>query len=168
MNLLELRDRIIDTDMDDWHRVTVGPYFTDAPDIDEDTVEQHSELLVYRHDLDITIQSGIRARGYGHVKRSEQLWGEAHFPDPEAHVIFVDVFWRGVLVDREIVAVVDGGRATIPVGTRTALNFNAEGPQPGKYEFEYSATTWQASLARLVDSDRDWFDYTKRAGIVIK
>lgn len=168
MNLFKLRELIIHSTIDDWHNVTVGPYFTDAPDIDNDTVEQHSELMVYRHDIDLTIQHGIRARRFGHVEKVTQLWQDAHFPDPTVYVEFVDVFWRGVLVDREHVVTVDGGRASIPLGTKTTLNYNPDGPQPETFEFEYSATTWQTALARLVDGDRDWADYTKRAGIVIK
>ncbi|KZM34533.1 hypothetical protein [Oerskovia enterophila] len=168
MNLFKLREIIINSPIDDWHNVTVGPYFTDAPDIDNDTVEQHSELMVYRHDIDLTIQHGLRARGFDRVIDSQALWPDAHFPDSTAYVEFVDVFWRGVLVDREEVVRVDGGRASIPLGKKTALNYVSGQPHPKKYEFEYSATTWQAALARLVDGDRDWADYTKQAGIVIK
>ncbi|MFD6094563.1 hypothetical protein ACFWGN_20825 [Oerskovia sp. NPDC060338] len=167
MNLLELRDTIINSSIDDWHNVTVGPYFTDAPDIDEDTVEQHQELMVYRSDIDVTIQHGLRARGYDQIKKATQLWHDAHFPDPAAHVEFVDVFWRGVLVDREHVVTVDGGRASIPMGIRDTLNYVSGKPRPEKFEFAYRATRWQAALARLVDGDRDWADYTKRAGIVV-
>jgi hypothetical protein len=169
MNLFKLREIIIHSTIDDWHNVTVGPYFTDAPDIDKDTVEQHSELMVYRHDIDLTIQHGLRARGFGHIEKAAQLWQDAHFPDPTAYVEFVDVFWRGVLVDREHLVTVDGSRASIPLGTREHLGYKSAGPlDPEEADFEYSATPWQAALARLVDGDHDWADYTKRAGIVIK
>lgn len=166
MELQELRQAIMDSEFFHWHVVDVGPYFTDAPDIDEDTVEQHEELLVLKSNIDITIQHGLRTRGRDDITLATQLWEEAAFPDPSAHVYFVDVFYRGTLVDRESVVSVDGGRALIPLGNRKTVNYKANGPQPKKFEFAYTASAWQMALAMIVDHDRDWGDYTKRAGII--
>ncbi|PJJ77480.1 hypothetical protein CLV28_0699 [Sediminihabitans luteus] len=169
MDLHELRETISNSRYeDDWHHVVTGPFYTDAPDVDEDTVEQHDELLVYTPNVDITIQHGLRARGFDHIKTADQLWQDASFPDPKATVDFVDVFWRGVLVDRECVVNVDGGRATIPLGTQKPLNYSSSGPRPEKYEFEYTATKWQVALARIADRDHDWASYMEQAGIIIK
>lgn len=165
MELHELRQAIIDSEASHWHSVTVGPYFTDAPDIDEDTVEQHDELLVLKSNIDITIQHGLRARGQDHVTKTTQLWEEAFFADPSARVYFVDVFYRGSLVDRDSVVSVDGGRALIPLGAQRTLNLNLDAPRPQQLEFAYTATAWQMALARIVDHDREWADYTSRAGI---
>ena len=168
MELRELRQTIMESEFFHWNVVETGPYFTDAPDIDEHTVEQHDELLVLTSDVDITIQHGLRARGMNQITEASQLWENAHFPDPSASVHFVDVFYRGNLVDRESVVWVDGARAAIPLGSRKALNYDSTGPRPDKVEFAYTATAWQAALATLADHDREWANYTKRAGITVE
>lgn len=169
MKLTELRQLIIDSDVSSWNVIPAGPYFTDAPNIDDDTFEQHGELLVFVPDVDLTIQAGMRARGRDHIEDATSLWGDVvPFADPTVRVEYVDVFWRGVLVDRSELVVVDGGRAVIPLGSQQVLNWTDHSePAPDKFEFSYSATTYEAALARVVDRDREWSEYMDRAKMKI-
>ncbi|WP_447924736.1 hypothetical protein [Georgenia muralis] len=87
-------------------------------------------------------------------------------------IVLVDIFWRGALVDRERVVGVDGFRAWLPLGTRTMVN--AEDWRADRQNvapmWEYSATQWQTSLARLIDSgSNDDFDrYFREAGLIVR
>lgn len=170
MRLNELQNLVIQSQPEDWHMIPAGAFFTDAPNIDTGSFEQHDYLLVYREDVDLTIQWGMRARGFDHVEKAKQLWPNAAFPDPAADVYHVDAFWRGVLVDRENVVSVDGCRAYLPLGSSRVTNWEGGGgPAPEVPEYEHTATPWQAALARVVDNDRDEHDsYMSRAGLVVR
>jgi hypothetical protein len=167
MDLTALRETIINADPEtDWNRIGPGPYFTDAPDIDEDTFEQHDELAVLNADLSISVQWGMRARGSS-GKSLEGYWQGASFPDESISVYYVDVFWHGSLVDRSQVVSVDGGRAVIPVGWRVARRGASTADGRPDYTFTYGYTRWDAGLADVVNGDgsSDWREYASRVGM---
>lgn len=170
-SLEEIRRLVIDSDRErDWHTVITGPYFTDAADIDDDTFRMHSELIVFRADVGLTIQYGLK---WGHLARSvekaQQIWDDAHFPDESASAFYADVFWQGSLIDRVQLISVDGGRATLPVGSRKALNYDrAEARAGTKIDWEYTATEYETALARVVDGGREFEHYFRNTGLKIK
>ncbi|WP_149202835.1 hypothetical protein [Actinotalea subterranea] len=171
MRLDEIRDLIINSDRErDWHDVAVGSYFKDVPDVDEDTFEWHGSLIVYKPDVDLTIQWGMRARQHlSKVTDAKSLWERrGAFPDPSVSVVHADVFWAGSLIDRVYVVHVDGGRAILPLGDRKALNLDPDAPRPQDIEWEYSASGWETGLARLLDGDRDFERYFDQLGIVVR
>jgi hypothetical protein len=168
-SLDETRSLIINSDRErDWHDLAAGPFFTDAPDVDEDTFHQHDNLLVYRDDVALTIQWGMRPN-YQHLqlKRVSELWQEASFLDESIHIYRADVFWNGTLIDRENVVSVDGGRALLPLGTRTV----PPGYEPrisGPVAWVYSCTSWQAALAFLLDSGGEHRRYFEETGMTVR
>jgi hypothetical protein len=171
MRLDEIRQLIVDHDDRDafWHAPQTGPYFTDAPDVDEDTFRQHSELFVYTGDVDLTIQAGLEWGHLAHqVKRADAIWDDVAFPDESARVSYADIFWRGVLVDRISVITVDGGRATLPVGTRARRDRDVPFKPGMKVVWDYSATAFEAAVARVVDGGRDFDSYFRQTGMVIQ
>lgn len=169
-SLNEIRRLIIDSDRErDWHNVITGPYFTDAPDIDDDTFRQHSELIVFKADVDLTIQYGLE---WGHLardlKRADRIWDGAHFPDESAKAFYADVFWRGTLVDRVQLVAVDGFRATLPLGTRRSATPVDELAPGDKVTWSYTATEYETALARVVDGGREFERYFRETGLKIK
>lgn len=168
-SLDEIRSLIINSDLErDWHDIDSGPFFTDAPDVDEDTFHQHDSLLVFRDDVSLTIQWGMRPN-YQHeqLRTVSELWHEASFPDESIRIYRADVFWNGSLIDRENVVSVDGGRALMPLGTRTV----PPGYEPrtsGPVNWVYSCTQWQAGLAYLLDSGREHDRYFEQTGMTIR
>lgn len=170
MTLDELRQLIIESDREhDWHRLPAGPYFTDAPDIDEDTFRQHDELLVYRHDLDLTVQWGLEW-GDGERKQVSDYWHDVTFPDMSVKVCFADVFWRRSLVDRVEILAVDGHRAYLPLGTQQAIGYDSSKPphQQENVTWEYSATAFEVGLARVINGNRDFDRYFNQSGLLVK
>ncbi|NUU19524.1 hypothetical protein HP550_19930 [Cellulomonas humilata] len=172
MRLDEIRQLISDHDDRDqyWHMVQTGPYFTDAPDVDDDTFRQHSELFVFAADVDLTIQSGLE---WGHlarqVKRADAIWEHVHFPDESAQVTYADVFWRGSLVDRVSIITVDGGRATLPIGDRASRNRDLGNLKPGvKVDWDYTASAFETAVARIVDGGRDFDRYFTQTGMIVR
>lgn len=165
-SLAELRERILSTTQDDWHEIEAGPYFTDAPDIDKDTFDQHMALLVYRDDVSLTIQWGMDARSHvGRLTDLADIWPDAHFPDASIRVYFADVFWNGTLIDREHIVSVDGGRARLPLGRREAPGYDHTRDEPPVWV--YTATRWQTGLARLLDSGHDFERYFAQTGMTV-
>jgi hypothetical protein len=75
-----------------------------------------------------------------------------HFDDKTASSHFVDFLYNGMLVDREVYIVVDGGRAYLPL------------PR------EMKITQWQYDFFRLLDSlehASDFERYVKQAGFTV-
>ena len=169
MQLHDLRQLIINSEPEDWHEIPAGAFFTNAPNIDTGSFEQHDLLLVFRDDVDLTVQWGMRARGFDYTTSIKDLWPDAEFPDPSINVYHVDIFWRGVLVDRENLVSVDGGRAYLPLGSRRCTNLPAlDEPRPTKAEYEYTASPWQTALARILESNRELDSYMARAHLTIR
>lgn len=171
-SLRKIQTLIIESATHDWHRPALGPFYANAYDIDDDVFRLHSELLVYRGDVRLTIQHGLK---WGHLSRhietATQLWDGAHFPDESVQLFFGDVFWNGALIDRVQLISVDGARAVLPVGTRDALNASEleADRRDVKVEWEYSANPFETAIARIVnDDDADFRRYFERAGLVLK
>lgn len=155
VRLEELRQLIIDSDRErDWHDIIIGTYYTEVPNVDDDTYEWPHSMIVYRDDVDLTIQWGLPARRLRHVTTARQLWDEhGAFPDPSARTELADIFWRGNLVDRVELAVVDGGRATLPVGSSQVIGYDhSRSAEEQEIRRVYWATQFQVAVARLLDT----------------
>lgn len=168
-SLNEIRQMIIDSDPEDWHKPQVGPYFTDAYNVDDDAFQSHDTLFVFEPDVDLTIQHGLKWDDY-EITKATDLWDGAVFPDQTVRVRLADIFWRGTLIDRVEVVSVDGSRAVLPVGTRHLKNeMPISGPDEDfKPEWDYTATAFETAVARVVNNLRmDFEQYFQRAGLRI-
>lgn len=175
MKLDELRGTITHSAKKDWHPLTCwggnGPSYLNSystwsgPDgwggIE---VESHSNLAVYRADIDLKLAWGLPRDG-----RDEKLhlpWQD-RFPNPKVTAYFVDVIWRGSLVDRDTHFAVDGGRAYLPSGH--AKYENQENPDPTTWRWiTDEVTPWEYHLTKLVHSfepSEDFDRYFERAGM---
>lgn len=170
-SLNDIRQMVIGSGPEDWYRPQVGPYFTDAYDVDEDVFRFHTELLVCRNDVDLTVQHGMK---WGHtsqqVSKVDDLWDDVVFPDPSAKVFLADVFWRGALVDRVEMVGVDGYRAVLPVGDREAIHADGEPltlDRNVKVQWRYVASSYEVALAHVISDGRDFERYLTAVGFSI-
>ncbi|MBU8808959.1 hypothetical protein KL953_08625 [Mycolicibacterium goodii] len=124
MHLQELRQTIIESDTSDWHRIlrqgaTYRDRFSSWSSPSDGTsgvhTDSHSNVVVYKPDIDLTIAYGMGESTHHGVKLSFE-WSDA-FPDSNIREISIaDVFWRSSLVDRVNFVYVDGGRGILPLG----------------------------------------------------
>ncbi len=115
MDLEQVRSLITNSRPEDWERIRHNSYFlprhsTDA--VAEDTesvkVDEHEVLVVYKPDVDLRLAWGLVEEPDLHVE-----WAPP-WPNPKVARLFVDTFWAGALIDREVVYSVDGGRCYLP------------------------------------------------------
>ncbi len=153
----EIMKTIITSSSEDWATVSAeGATFLDrlgeARSADQRWVEvaSHTSLVVYKADIDLRLAWGL--------PNGDHLAYEGWtFPDPRIDRIFVDAFWRGALVARWPVLMVDGYRCYLP-------------------EPEWKASGWtvkasETALARLVQHlshspGWDFDEYLKRTGAI--
>lgn len=174
MTKAELIEIIRHSEQDDWETITCwgwgsGPSYLDRLGIwtSGETwrldIESHALRAVYKPDLSLGIAYGLIV---GDGKPLDFDW--AKFPDEQVTASFVDVLWNGMLVHRDQVLHVDGGRAILPwprpwgttePGSRTPI---AIGNQ---------VTATELALARLVHgfehAPAQFDSYLERSGFVI-
>jgi hypothetical protein len=166
MHFAELIDTVRESSRDDWNKITcwggMGPSYHDrlhfwtaygdgAP-VHSVGGDSHSTVAVFREDIDLTMAWGMD-RDWEPDGDSPNLsfsW-QKNMPDPSVSVIFGDIFYRGSLVHREFMVVVDGGRGTMPLG-RTRTKAGREPMSGNPDDFEEVVTTWEVAFARLVNS----------------
>ncbi|WP_079620328.1 hypothetical protein [Mycobacteroides abscessus] len=168
MDLHTIRQKIIDSTREDWNKITCwgsgsGPsyHYGLASEQGENGVEteakDHGNIAVLIEDVDITIEWGLDP--------DESLWFNGAprdfdfsdflptFPDKDARRMYVDIFYRGNLVDRELYVVADGARYYVPIPRTTYPNKTGHGftaDEVGAPEHHY--TNWDIGLARVVNS----------------
>ena len=175
MKLDELHETITGSTKEDWHPLTCwggnGPSYLNSytPWSGPDgwsgiEVDSHSNLAVYRADIDLKLAWGLPRDG-----RDEKLhlpWQD-RFANPTVTAYFVDVLWRGSLVERDMYFAVDGGRAYLPLGH--AKHENQENPDPTAWMWiTDEVTPWEYHLIKLVHSfehSEDFDRYFERAGM---
>jgi len=74
-------------------------------------VKSHSNVATYKPDVSITIAWGLES-----LDNFREEWANK-FPNPRASSSFIDIFYNGALVFRDIYVEVDGGRARLPLPT---------------------------------------------------
>ncbi len=158
MTLREIIDTIINSDYDDWNRMTcwgghTGPSYsqrlgvvTKGSGAWELEIEEHAHVAAYKPNASITV-----AWGFTHNDDFQENWHQ-NLPDKRASSSFIDVFFNGALVFRTIMVSVDGGRVYLPLPNAQTVNV------PNGY-------------ARFVDvicsgsrNDRVFSDYFDRVG----
>ena len=155
MNLHEIYKTIIDTVDDHWNVINSGPQFNYSLGTIDDVATvtgYHETRAVLIDDVDIAIEYGMSDDPFDRKKNWTEDW--APFPDKKISAEFCDIFYRGALVDRTLLAIVDGGRATLPL--------------PTKESGQWIAMDRPYHLARLVDSfngGREFESYFERSGI---
>lgn len=100
MTLDEILQTYLNSSQDDWHQVH-------APLVPE--THAHEALWVYTPDISIVVGDGLSGEDGGYTWD----WVEI-YPDPSARKFFIDLFYNGVPVYRELAVAVDGGRADLP------------------------------------------------------
>ncbi|WP_288983292.1 hypothetical protein [uncultured Treponema sp.] len=125
MNLEEYEKLIVDTSEDDWTRISCwgagsGPSYYNRFDVwstlsgklENMKVDSHSEYYSLKRNLLVSIACGIDSN-----EDFKEEWANK-FMDSHASSHFVDFFYSGVLVYRDIYVSVDGGRALLPLPKR--------------------------------------------------
>lgn len=125
MNLQEFQRIILDTAPDDWTSIScwgggAGPSYlnrfevwkTGRDDFSSMDVDSHSEVLSLKSNLLISVASGMT-----HNDDFIEMWANK-FADHKASSGFVDFFYSGVLVYRDIYVSVDGGKCRLPLPTQ--------------------------------------------------
>lgn len=119
MRLDEIRD-LVTSSAPHWAKLETGPLYREGWTVyssggESNSVPRwHHEAAVYRDDVDLTLQWGMSDHGdWGDDDRSFE-WART-FIDTKVRSFFVDVFWRGVLVDRYVMAHVNGGHGLVPM-----------------------------------------------------
>ncbi len=122
MKLEELLTLILNSSEDDWNDIGCWGYGSGPSYKDKFTfyeiyegesnilkVDSHSNVLVYKSNISITM-------AYGLVSNEDFVspWAN-QFPDPKASSDFIDIFYNNALVFRETYLVVDGGRCKLPI-----------------------------------------------------
>lgn len=176
MNLRDLRTILTTTDAWQWSKIdSTGPLYRNGyvvsgtpggheHDID---VYWHDSAAVYRDDVDLTIQWGMDLSGIRRNRDDWRLpWAE-NFPSQSVSPHWVDVFWRGTLVDRYALIGIDGGHGLVPFPRTKAKG------DPLDHETQYDdvITERELAVARLIDSLQGGFqrvdEYVTRSGLVV-
>ncbi|MGO9839169.1 MAG: hypothetical protein ACLP1X_33725 [Polyangiaceae bacterium] len=167
MNLQEYMRLVVESDTRAWNVITCwgagsGPSYRDKFEIAtvsgaqqvtrwELRVDSHGMSAALRADLAVTLAWGLKSNENFHEEWANQ------FSDPHATSSYVDLFYNGALIHRELYVTVDGGRASLPLPERRGERLVA----PIGY----------AHLCRLLvsfETNADDFDhYMTRAGISV-
>lgn len=122
MTLTELIQKILNSTSNDWNDIGCwgafsGPSYKDKlefynvydgePNILH--VDSHSNVLVFKPDISITMAYGLSSNDEFKAEWANQ------FPDPSASSSFIDIFYNNALVFRETYLTVDGGRCKLPI-----------------------------------------------------
>ena len=156
MQLSAVRDLIIKSTTDAWHRIEDGPSYL-GWHVDDGTAryEFHHDVAVYRDDVNLRMAWGLSINPTGPEYHAP--WAKV-FTDSRVMPVFADVLWRGALVDRVRLLDVDGGRARLPE-PRTHRD--------GDGKTQQQVTPWETGIARLIhsfSSGEDYDTYLSQAG----
>lgn len=137
---------IIGSSSEDWNTIDCNrpnPSFGYAVDPNDDI---HYSVAAYKPDLAITMAWGMPC-----LKDFKEPWTD-RFADKKASSRYVDVFYSGSVVFRDLFVVVDGGRASLPM------------PKAGTNEVKVLEATFIRTLDELNSSTSRYDDYLKQAG----
>ncbi|RNL62696.1 hypothetical protein EFK50_13165 [Nocardioides marmoriginsengisoli] len=143
MNLFTIQnDLIADRTADAWYRVpSDGPNFhyrwqwgTGRDGGFSYVMGEHREQAVCRDEPSLTISWGLDVDDATDPNDRRHFDWADKFPDPSIRLFWADIFWNGALIDRVVLARVDGARGTIPLP-----NYNMQ------------VTHFEAAIADLID-----------------
>lgn len=159
MNLADYQKIIINSTKDDWTHITWkdGPAtslydFTVSLTHEKITkVKWHEELISLRNDLSVAV-----AWGLVHQDKYYENWLEnVHFSDTHVSSHYIDFFYNGQIVFRDLYLLVDGIRGLIPLPDAGTL-----GVPEGKYKF-FDLVSW------FTLHSPEYENYFKRTGLQI-
>jgi hypothetical protein len=104
----EIRRIISESQRSDWNVVSCFGLPSFLPWSPDGEFSEHFARAAYRPDISIGLAWGIRDN-----EDYREGWAN-NFDDERAERFLVDIFYNGMLVDREYVVVVDGGRCYLP------------------------------------------------------
>jgi hypothetical protein len=170
MDLREYQQIIMDSDEEDWTHISCwgagsGPSYlnkfvvwnTGAGEFNNFEVDSHSNIISLKSDLSISIAWGLT-----HNDDFVEEWAN-NFPDNHATSSFIDYFYNGQLIFRDISVIVDGGRCGIPLPKIIINNVTKKIDRYVVPEEKYIFF----GLLNRIESLVDYEDYFKRTGIVI-
>lgn len=145
MTLEEIRDLCSESEPGDWHTIDcwsgdAGPAYLDQW-LDGDH-RFHTRRAVLRSDVAVGLAWGLTVTD-SHAPE----WMSPHWNPNPGPVQIVETFYQGMLVDREHGAVVDSGRALLPLPARDPIPeaLHSEGLA------DYTITRHQYKLFRLIE-----------------
>jgi hypothetical protein len=119
----------------------------------ETEVVAHSNVAVLISGVDISIAWGFDPDETLRSEHRQKFDFSDFLPtlddDERVSRMYVDIFYRGALVDRVLFVVADGGRHYVPI-PRTTYPRKTSVRELGPPEHHY--TQWQLGLARVVNS----------------
>jgi hypothetical protein len=164
MRLDEIRQLVMMSLPQDWHRIAGGPSYrdrsivTERRDADGDrhdgdkhtelNVTGHDEFMVLRVDVDISIAWGMDVdidpedRGL----RVEGWANKLELPKPP-RLFFADTFYRGALVDRDLLC--HAGDVCLPLPDPAGIADELQ-PKTDGLCYRYRASRRHIALARLI------------------
>jgi len=160
---------LVESDATDWYQVpeaqSAGAFlwsittWHSGDDLVNIELESHHSRAVYRPDVSLGLAWGLR-----HQKDFTESWTDV-FPDTNASSQYVDVLWNGMLIDRLVFVVVDGGRSTIPMPDRKLVERTVVGYWLTKRNFRFGGL-----IAGIKGSTalHTYQSYVERAGIVVE
>jgi|GEM_PF-4284147 len=121
MRLEELIQIIRESSNEDWNVIESNTLLSNVTTDDNNTVyaDYHTNRAAYRPGLSIGLAWGLNCN-----ENFYEQWANCH-PDPQASSHFLDIFYNGMLVERIIYVVIDGGRSYMPLPHRE-MNENHE------------------------------------------
>lgn len=165
MDLREYEKLIVDTSEEDWTKISCwgagsGPSFYNKFDVwttgsgkfENLEIDSHSEYFSLKKDLLVSVACGIKSND-----DFLEDWANK-FSDSHASSYFVDFFYSGVLVYRDLCVSVDGGRASLPL---PKIIFNKEKNKIEKLVISKN----RYEFFKLINNYRqDYDNYIKDAG----
>lgn len=142
----------------DWNVITCwgsgsGPSYREriviigTPDGQRLETESHSSAAAFLPDLAITM-----AWGFKHLDEFSEPWANS-FPDKHASSSWLDFFYNGALIGRDLYVEVDGGRVMLPIPDRETLVVSRRDYQLVRLLQSLSGTTYSFE------------EYFRRAGL---
>ena len=157
MDVRNYVDTVLASRSEDWLRVDAPIFLQDVrqqiyavagqPAQSAITVSGHDELLTLKSNLSIAM-----AVGMSHMEDYAGDWA-LQFPDRAASSEYVDLLWNGMVIHREIVVNVDGGRCVLPL------------PAPRTSKVPRRRYEFVRLVHALTGPTADYDDYAARAGL---
>jgi len=170
MNLYEYFERVINTEAKDWNTITCwgagsGPSYlnkftvwnTGKGNFSNIEIDSHSNIAVLKSDITMTF-----AWGLSHNNDFAEEWANK-FSDKKAMSSYIDFFYNGVLVFRDIIVSVDGGRCYIPLPD---MEFDKETSKVKRFVVSNSKYKF-VKMLNSFESTYDYESYFSRSGLVI-
>lgn len=167
MQLSDFLTTILSSNSTDWEVIADGPTYlydpetwhTGSDQLLNIKIKTHHSIAIYRKDISISLAWGLEENDNFNEDYATR------FADTSASTAWLDLFYNGSLIKRELYVVVDGGRAFLPIADRIVEKNT------------YKITGWTVNqdrhnLIKLLNEIRsnayDFDSYFARSGIQIK